>query len=111
VIGNIFKHLTRHFLSDEEIISRFALSRKTIPVSKHRNQRNMTRGRCVIAENSSFMKRMRVVDGFVFVKPLTPARRRAHWHAKMRQRWADISKLVTDLEKDRERRRLMRYAA
>ena len=109
MIGNVFSYLARHFLTDAQITARFSLRGKT-PVSKHANQRTMKRGRCYIAANSSFMKRMRSPDGFADVK-ISPARRREHWSATKRWMWAEISNLVTDLAKDRERRRMMRLAA
>lgn len=107
MIGNVFMALARNFLADHEINSHFAARRVRKHVSKHRNQRNMKRGRCIIADNSSFKKRMRSADGFSEVK-LSPARKREHWHAARRQMWNDISLLVDNLAKDRERRRLMR---
>lgn len=94
------------FLTDAEIINRFALQANGKPVSKRRAP---FQGKRVIAENSSIKKRMRSVDGFAEVK-ISPARRRKHWHATKRWAWRAISTLATDLEKDRERRRLMRYA-
>ena len=109
MIGNVFSYLARNFLTDTEITSRFRL-RAPKHVSKHRNQRNMQRGRCYVADNSSVMKRMRAVDGFKSVK-ISPARKREHWHSAKRWAWNAISQLATDLEKDRERRRLMRLAA
>lgn len=110
MIGNVFSYLARHFLDDSEIRHHFAMRRAAKHVSKHRNQRTLKRGRCFIADNSSIMKRMRSPDGFADVK-ISPARKRQHWHASMRRMWADISTLVTDLEKDRERRRMMKLAA
>ena len=110
MIGKVFNYLARNFLTDTEITSRFTLNRRMRPTSKHRNQRNMKRGRCIIADNSSFMKRMRSTDGFAEVK-ISPARKREHWHAARRQMWNDISLLVDNLAKDRERRRLMRSSA
>lgn len=107
MIGRVFNFLARHFLTDAEIVNRFALSRRTRPLSKHRNQRNMKRGRCYVANNSSIMKRMRAVDGFAEVK-ISPTRRREHWSAYMRAAWNDIRELGDKLEQDRIRRRLMR---
>lgn len=105
---NVFSYLASHFLTAGELNAwRSPTGKHT---SKHANQRNLKRGRCYIAANSSIMKRARSTDGFAEVK-ISPARRRQHWSAYMRAQWACISKLSTDLEKDRERRRLMRLSA
>lgn len=110
MIGKLFGALASAFLTDGEIVQHIAAVRSRRHVSKHRNQRNMKRGRCFIAANSSIMKRMRSTDGFAEVK-ISPARRREHWGAYMRAAWAEISSLADRLERDRERRRFMRYAA
>ncbi|KRR22142.1 hypothetical protein [Bradyrhizobium retamae] len=115
MIGNVFNYLARNFLSDAQIIGHFTTKRPPARVSKHRNQRNLKLGRCYIADNSGIKKRMRAerrdeATGFADVI-ITPKRRREFWNATKRWAWADISKLAIDLEKDRERRRLMRLAA
>ncbi len=116
MIGNIGRYLAARFMTDAQIMSRVAVQQRPVHISKHRQYNHNGKwiaGKQTIADDSSIMKRMRRArrsgDGFAEVK-LTPARRREHWHAFKRWAWADISKLATDLEKDRERRRLMRYA-
>jgi hypothetical protein len=106
MIGRVFAALARNALSDTDIRQHFALRAASKPVSKRSKP---FQGKRRLAENSSIKKRMRVGE-FTEVK-MTPARRREFWHASLRWKWQDIRNLATDLEKDRERRRLMRFAA
>ncbi|OSI20094.1 hypothetical protein [Bradyrhizobium canariense] len=113
MIGRTFMALARVGLGDTELLQHLALRRAAAPhVSKHRQYDKDGKripGKRRITEHSSLKKLMRVGE-FKPVK-MTPARRREFWHAAMRWRWNDIRNLATDLEKDRERRRLMRFAA
>lgn len=108
---NMFRHMTAatRLLTDEQLIKQF-MSLQTKHVSRHYNQRRHGGGAQTISEYSSIKKRMRAVNGFTEVK-LSPARKRQHWHSHLRNAWNSISQLATDLEKDRERRRMMRLAA
>jgi hypothetical protein len=112
MIGRTFMALARMGVSDTELLGHLALLRTRPHVSKHRqydkNGKHIPGAR-TLADNSSLKKRMRVGE-FKEVK-MTPARRRQFWHASFRQKWDSISDLATKLEKDRERRRLMRLAA
>jgi hypothetical protein len=112
MIGRTFMALARQGLSDIELLGHLAMLRTKPHVSKHRRwtaDGKYIPGKRTITEYSSLKKRMRVGE-FAEVK-MTPARRREFWHAAMRWRWNDIRNLANDLEKDRERRRLMRLAA
>jgi hypothetical protein len=112
MIGRIFMSLARNALSDTQLLQHLALKRSAPHVSKHRQYDKDGKripGKRTITEHSSLKKRMRVGE-FKEVK-MTPARRREFWHASLRSKWNDIRSLATDLEKDRERRRLMRFAA
>lgn len=108
MIGRFFMSLARNALSDTELLQHLAVRRAAPLRSKHHSSRAF-KGKRIVTEHSSLKKRMRVGE-FTEVK-MTPARKREFWHAAMRQRWNDIRNFATDLEKDRERRRLMRFAA
>jgi hypothetical protein len=112
MIGKVFMALARNALSDKDIVSHLTLRHTTPHVSKHRQYDKDGKhipGKRRVTEHSSIKKLMRVGE-FKEVK-MTPARRREFWHASFRQKWDSISDLATKLEKDRERRRLMRLAA
>lgn len=108
MIGRIFMALARNALSDTQLLQHLAIRRAAPLHSKHHRSRAF-KGKRTITEHSSLKKILRVGE-FKAVN-MTPARRREFWHASMRQRWNDIRNLANDLEKDRERRRLMRIAA
>jgi hypothetical protein len=109
MIGKVFMALARRGLSDTAILQHLALRTAVKPHrSKHHHSRAFN-GKRRITEHSSLKKRMRVGEFKAVV--MTPARKREFWSASMRERWFDIRALATDLEKDRERRRLMRLAA
>jgi hypothetical protein len=104
MIGRIFMALARRGLSDTAIMQHMALRTAAKPHrSKHHHSRAFN-GKRRVTEHSSLKKLMRVGE-FKEVK-MTPARRRQFWSASMRQMWFDIRALTTDLEKDRERRRI-----